>query len=132
MPFETPTVETSTETQESTSSSYNPADLVDYSTGEITDPGLVAAGQQKYDEIQNNPDYSNQSDKFKADLGEAQRVPAMKQEVFNRAYAGAINEQLSADDATKFANDAAQAFAEYQYSAAGRAEQAAKTASQQY
>lgn len=131
MPFETAPEAASTEIQTDSSSSYNPADLVDYNTGEITDPGLVTAGQKKYDEIQTNPDYANQSDKFKADLGEAQRVPAMKQEVFNRAYAGAINEQLSVEDATKFANDAAQAFAEYQFSAVGRAEQAAKNNLQQ-
>ncbi len=103
--------------------SFNPEDLVNYDDGSIKDPELVAAGLAKADEIMNNPDYSNQTDEWKKNLAHEQMIPAMKAEVYKRAYKSKLAESNEAT-AAAFAEQAAQDFADYQSSAAGRGQQA--------
>lgn len=102
--------------------SFSPEDLVNYDDGSIKDPELVAAGLAKANEIMNNPDYSNQTDEWKTNLGHEQMIPAMKAKVYERAYSSKLPES-DEETAAAFAEQAAQDFADYQFSAAGRGQQ---------
>lgn len=113
------------------SASFNPEDLVNYDDGSIKDPELVEAGLAKAAEIMNNDDYSNQTDEWKKNLGQEQMIPAMKAKVYERAYNSKLAESDAAT-AAAFAEKAAQDFADYQFSAAGRGQQTAINASPEY
>ncbi len=129
MTFEAVTGTGTAEAEVNSSTVFAPEELVDYETGNIKDAELIQAGERKYQEVMANPDYGTWADDAKAKLAEAQKIPAMKKEVYNRAYADAVGQAASAEEATKMATDAAQAFVDYQFSAAGRAAQAAINAS---
>lgn len=128
MTFEAVTGTGTAEAEVNSSTVFAPEELVDYDTGNIKDAELIQAGERKYQEVMANPDYGTWADDAKAKLAEAQKIPAMKKEVYNRAYASAAAESTP-EEAEKIAADAAQAFVDYQFSAAGRAAQAAINAS---
>lgn len=105
------------------SASFDPEGLFNYEDGSITDPRLIEAARVNTERIMNDENYSDQTEEFKKNLAHEQMISAMKDKVYELAYNSKLAESDEAT-AAAFAEQAAQDFAEGQFSAAGRGQQA--------
>lgn len=101
--------------------SFDPEALFNYEDGSIIDPRLIEAARVNTERIMN--DYPNQTDEWKKNLAHEQMIKAMKDKVYELAYNSKLTESDEAT-AAAFAEQAAQDFAEGQFSAASRGQQA--------